>query len=120
MALHGHSLLTLRKGSERAMKATAGIHSNYHWRQFKYRYEVPDDVLADQFEHLNEEEGYDGFLEYRGYWYHVSDFMAASYPFSDTPPLFGWHGYLADTFFSGVVINISDDGEEYQIGTYLS
>ena len=36
------------------------------------------------------------------------------------PPEFmkGWDGYISDSFFSGVLIKISDDNEEYQIGTY--
>jgi len=31
-----------------------------------------------------------------------------------------WHGHKGDSFFSGTLIRVSDDGEEYQIATYLS
>ena len=31
-----------------------------------------------------------------------------------------WHGTNGDSYFSGVLIRISDDGEEYKIATYTS
>ncbi len=97
------------------------IRTNNHWRQFKYRDEVPAAVLADQFDWTNDahaEHGdySDGFIQYRGFWYHLGDFMAHRHG------EFGgkWHGSHGDSFFSGVLIELSDDGEEYRIATYTS
>lgn len=98
------------------------IKTNNHWREFAYRDDVPDDVLASQFDWTNkahEEHGdySDGFLQYKGHWYHLDDFMRFSSP---GHPFTEWHGYSSDTFFSGVLIRLSDDGERYQIATYTS
>jgi hypothetical protein len=89
--------------------------TNNHERQFKYGYEVPGSVLAD-FDHLNEDEQADGWIHYRNTWYHISDFMRCP----NSLNMREWHGYSSDSFFSGVVIKLSDDCETYRIGTYLS
>ena len=89
--------------------------TNHHWRQFKYRNEVPDNVLSEYFEHLDEDE--DGFFSYRGHWYHLSDFMR----FDDHAPFDSkWDGYCSDSFFSGVLLKYGDDCETYQVALYLS
>jgi hypothetical protein len=91
------------------------ITTNCRWRNLAYRSEVPAKVLADQFAHLTEEDGgLDGFFCYRGHWYHTSDFIVTS------GPLAGWHGYHGDSFYSGVVIRLHKDGEQYMVGTYLA
>jgi hypothetical protein len=98
------------------------IKANHQWRHFAYRADVPEDVLKDQFYHLDPDDALDGFFCYRGHWYHLSDFMRLSGPtspgFSEDLP--GWHGYHSDSMFSGVVIKVSADGERYQAGTYFS
>lgn len=93
------------------------ITTNNHWRDFVYRWDVPKKVLADQFDWTNdayEKDGdySDGFIQYRGHWYHLADFM--------TTPLDGWDGIATDSFFSGVVIKLSSDGEQYKIGLLIS
>jgi hypothetical protein len=93
------------------------IYTDNKWKQFKYRNEVPVKVLADYFDHLPEEEYGDGFIKYRKTWYHTSDFMRNS---GATDLTKGWDGYHSDSYFSGVLIKLSDDGEEYKIGTYIS
>jgi len=93
------------------------IITNKHWRQFKYEYEVPEEEL-EYYDHLTEDFGrYDGWISYRDRWYHVSDFMRLDdrSPFNNN-----WHGYHSDSFFSGVLIELSDCGEMYRIGTYIS
>jgi hypothetical protein len=91
------------------------ISTNNQWREFKRRDEVPAEILAGQFDwtiKANEEhDDYsDGFLEYRGTWYHLGDFMVGA-----PDP---WQGAHGDSFFSGVFIRVSDDGEQYKIATY--
>ena len=87
--------------------------TNRHWRNFSYRNEVPESVLTSEFDYLSEDEGFDGFFQYRKNWYHLSSFVrseAAS----------GWDGFAADSHFSGVAIKVSDNGEQYQVGLLLS
>lgn len=96
------------------MKVT--IKTNRNWRNFQYREQVPEKILASQFDHLDTEESYDQFFQYRGYWYHISDFMGAS----GMTELKNWDGYASDSYFSGVVVKVSRDGEQYQVGTYFS
>lgn len=96
------------------------IKTDRKWRNFKYGYEVPDKVIVQYFPHLNNDDGdaSDGFIHYRRRWYHVSDFMAVT----EGNPLeeMGFDGYLNDTYFSGVAIEISRDGEQYRIATFYS
>jgi len=88
------------------------IKTNRQWRSFRFRYEVPAKVLTKQFDWTNPEDYSDNFLCYRGHWYHLSEFMRGG------PE--GWQGCAADSYFSGVLINVSQDCEQYQIATYLS
>jgi len=93
------------------------IYTNKHNRQFKYRSEVPEKILADDFNWLNEDNGFDGFIYYRDRWYHLSEFMRIE---NNSPFDKYWQGYISDSFFSGVLIRFNDDGETYQIATYIS
>ena len=88
------------------------IITNNCWRDFSYRWEVPNQVLEAEFDWLNEEEASSGFIFYRGLWYHTSQFMRHA------PE--GWDGSHSDSFFSGIVIKLSDCGEQYKIGLYLA
>jgi hypothetical protein len=93
--------------------------TNGQWRDFVYRSDVPAKILSQQFDHLEEENSFDGFFCYRGHWYHLSDFMRSeTNMFGDAP--FKVDGYASDSYFSGVVIRISRDGEQYKVATYLS
>lgn len=93
------------------------IITNHNHRQFTYRSDVPHKVLTDQFEHLSEEDCIDGFFCYKDWWYHTSDFLRLEYAFPES--FEGWHGYLNDTAFSGVLIKCSSDNETYQVATFL-
>jgi hypothetical protein len=90
------------------------ITTDHKWRQFKYRYEVPAAVLADRFNYLSEDDAPDGFFNYRGWWYHTSDF---EYRAPDT--IGGFDGIHCDSFYSGVVLKISANGETYRAGTLI-
>jgi hypothetical protein len=87
------------------------VTTNNHWRDFSYRYEVPADVLVSEFDWLDEDDQ-DGFFRYRGVWYHLSMFLRTT--------IKGWHGIHNDSMFSGVLIEVSSDGEQYRIGTVIS
>jgi len=90
-----------------------GVTTDRKWKPFLYRNEVPEKVLNEDFDWLDEEDQ-DGFFRYRGNWYHLSEFLRTDTFEPD------WQGYLCDSMFSAVVLNLSDDGEEYMVGTYIA
>lgn len=94
--------------------AIVDIRTNNVHRPFAYRHEVPLKVLRDQFLHLEDE--IDGFIKYRGYWYHSSDFMSLQH----NSDLSNWDGYISDTYFSGIVIRITNGGNSCIMGRYYS
>lgn len=91
------------------------IRTNHAWRDFVYRSDVPAKVLESEFDYQDEEDTLDGFFCYRGCWYHLDQFMVC-----DGDTFKGWHAYLSDSFYSGVLIRVSNDGERYQVGTFYS
>ena len=88
------------------------IKSDRKWHNFKDWAELTDKQKAE-LDYIKDE--YESVLVYRGHPYALCDFMR---PDSGLFP--GWDGYSSDSFFSGVVIKISGDGDQYQIGTYIS
>ena len=113
--------MTSRRRASRGLRANASkvkISSDNKWHDFKYRDEVPTKVLKNQFDHLDEDDVIDGFIKYRNHWYHLSDFMRIPDAGGDDP-FKGWQGNAADGYFSGVLIKLSNDGEQYKIGTYI-
>lgn len=111
------------------------ITTNSHKRLFSHRDDVPEKVLRDQFDYQDPEEAQGGFLRYKGCWYHIDQFMLepdtaldealhieARELGYDKSPNFGfegWDGYRPDSFYSGVLIKVSDDFETYTVATYI-
>lgn len=94
------------------------IYTDNKWKDFKYRDEVPAKVLREEFDYQDEDEVYDGYFKYRGSWYHTDEFMRFG---PGMPSEFRkWDGYLSDSFYSGVLIKISPDGEQYKVGTFIA
>jgi hypothetical protein len=97
------------------------IATNNQWRNFKYRYEVPESVLKSDFDWMKkpyEDWGYeDSFIQYKKNWYHLSEFERID---KNSPFPKNWTGYSSDSFFSGILIQLSEDGEQYKIGWYYS
>lgn len=94
------------------------IRTNKRWREFLPREAVPKKILKSEFDWTDEDHEKNGdysddFICYRGWWYHLSQFMRLE----ATP---GWDGGHGDSFFSGVLIKLSSDEEQYQIATYTS
>ena len=92
------------------------INTDNKWKQLRYGYEVEKRKDFKDYDWMEEDEKHDGWIIYRRRLYHLSDFMRIE----NIPEFSGWDGYLSDTFFSGVLIKLSDDGERYKIGTYCS
>jgi hypothetical protein len=65
------------------------------------------DYLTDE-EFENED-----FIDYRGQVYAMSDFMRFNFipEVDDESPYHQWDGYINDTYFSGVLIKLCDDGD---------
>ena len=58
------------------------------------------------------------FVNYKGYWYDLSQFMFTK---GDSElENSGWEGYSPDSFFSGVVVRYVEDDEQVVMGTYYS
>jgi hypothetical protein len=92
------------------------IVTNHRWRRFLCGGAVPTSVMNDQFPHLDDCMREGGFIHYRDWWYHLSDFEVvdrAQQLHED-----GWQGYLTDTAFSGIALRINDAGDEFQICTW--
>jgi len=53
------------------------------------------------------------FFRYKKQIYDISDFMSSSH-------FKGWDAYYSDSFFSGLVIRVSDCGDGLKVGTYYS
>lgn len=96
------------------MTGTITIKSNNHWRNFLYGYELTDKEKQD-FDYLpaDDIDSHD-FIRYQGVILDPGEFMLCPQVFK------AWHGYQSDTFFSGTLIRVSEDGEQYQIGRYYS
>ena len=85
--------------------------SNWHWRDFLYRHDIPQVILESEFEWLDADEQC-GFFRYRGVWYHLSMFLHTS--------IAPWDGIHNDSAFSGVAVELSPDGEQYRVATLIS
>ena len=92
------------------------IKTNRHWHNYLYGYELTEEE-AKEFDYIGEDDfpSHD-FARYQGVIYDVQEFMSSG----RIPEFKDWDGYLSDSFFSGVLIKLSDDGEQYQIGMYYS
>ena len=89
------------------------IKTNGQSRPIVSRFEVPASILASEFGWTDPDDS-GSFFQYRGVWYSLEDFTRAP------ESLAGWDGCHGDSFFSGVVIRLTDDGESVVCGTYLS
>jgi len=92
------------------------VTTNNHPRYLKYRNEVPESVLEDIFDYLDDD-NLDGFFKYRGWWYHLSGFMRVE-PDGELEKA-GWSGIYVDSMFSAVLIKLLDD-EQIVVGMAYS
>ena len=75
--------------------------------------------IRQQFDYLTDTEFEDeSFITYKGYTYAMSDFMRIEFSAKESE-LYGWHGYSSDSYFSGVLIKLCDDGDVI-MGRYCS
>lgn len=106
------------------------IKSNNRWRNLLYGYELPAQ-WRKEFDWMEDEE-YENALfvkvgvgegrKKNNVWYYaLNEFMRVPKIHSEDGPAFAkWDGYMNDTYFSGVLVKVSSDGEQYKIGTFYS
>jgi hypothetical protein len=95
------------------------IITNNHPRNILYWYELTD---AEKKEHDYLNDDYkDGaqFVRYRGYCYYLSDFERIN-PGFPTSVIHKWHGFCADSYFSGILVRYTEDYEQVVMGLYLA
>ena len=92
------------------------IKTDHKWKPFRYQYEVERRKDYKDYDWMDENDKGDGWIIYLRRLYNLSDFMRIE----NIPEFSGWNGYHSDSFFSGVLIKVSQDGEQYKIGTYFS
>jgi hypothetical protein len=90
------------------------IKTNHQWRDLLHWHELTDGERA-RFDWLDTEDrhGEASFVRYRGWCYCLDEFMR-----SEALP--GYHGYAGDSYFSGVAIKLSSDGDRVQLATVYS
>lgn len=89
------------------------IISNGQARPIVSRHEVPAGTLAREFDWTDPAD-LGSFFKYRGVWRELGEFTRAP------ESLAGWDGFAGDSYFSGVVIRLADDGESVVCGRALS
>jgi hypothetical protein len=94
------------------------ITTNNQWRDFKYGYELTRKQLDDiiDFHDWSREYAmsYYGYVTAYGMVFSLDEFVKIDY--QDDEELSSWHGIYPLTFLSGVVIQVSPDGEQYKVG----
>jgi len=90
------------------------IITNNQWRPFLYSSELTPKE-AEDFDYMDDITE-STFLRYRGVVYDVGEFMRTA----KDDDLAAWDGYHGSSYFSGVLIKVSDCGDMYKIATYLN
>ena len=95
------------------------IITNNQPRQLLYWEELTEKEQGE-FDYLTPEDTTNQFVRYKGWVYDVHDMMAVR---AETLPadsfLRKWHGYVGDSYFSGVVLKWTVDADVI-MGTYFS
>jgi hypothetical protein len=97
------------------------IKSDKKWHTFKYGYELPK-KYRKEFDYLIDEE-YEtrSFAYYRRNYYDINEFQRMPKIQNEDGSEFAkWDGYMQDSYFSGILIKVSSDGERYKIGMFYS
>jgi hypothetical protein len=102
----------------------AKIITNHHTRPLLNSWDVPPAVLQSDFDWASEEEQY---FRYKGCYYALSNFVRLSKPGRLNPwnptiyaQFEAWDAKAEDSFFSGILIKLAQDGESVIVGLYLS
>ena len=98
------------------------IKTNNITRHLVYGYELSEKE-SSEFDYLTPDELNDReFVRYKGRVYDMGEFTRIDKPVAQHPQRDGWenwHGYISDSFFSGVLVRFLDDGESVVMATYF-
>lgn len=93
------------------------IKTDYKWKNFLCGYELTEKEKKE-FDWMNAEEIDTGsFLRYKKSVYGLNEFMVIP---QDNPFKGKWSGYISNSYFSGILIEISKDAEQYRIGRFYN
>ena len=74
--------------------------------------------MLEQFDYLSEEEfNQQSFVNYKGYWYDLGEFLLVG---DSEMAKLKWQGYHSDSYFSGIVVRYVENNERVVMGTYCS
>jgi len=100
------------------------ITTNNHYREILNAFELTKkhqkEMRATDEEMRKYEEDGIQFVVYQGYPHRLDDFMRIDFYSNNSPFPSFWHGHASDSFFSGLLIHISDDGDGVIVGRYCS
>jgi len=86
------------------------IYGNGQYREIDYK----------KPEWIDEEEEVEACFDYKGNTYFLSEFMRVDGFSSKIEDFEGFDGYRGDSFFSGLLIKLSDCGDCVKVYTYIS
>ena len=93
------------------------IKTDKKWKYLKSGDELPK-KWRKEFDYLTDAQYTDvRFAYYNKYYYDVQEFMRFEGG-NFRNEFSGWDGYSSDSYFFGIVIKLSSDGERYKIGYY--
>lgn len=94
--------------------------TNHHWREPLSGWELSESERKelDYIPDIDEQCG--RFFRYHRQIYDLREFMRIpDQPWAGTD-IRGWHGYMSDTYFSGILVKYDDDCERVMVGRYFS
>lgn len=97
------------------------ITSNYHrYEPVSWR-EIDDPATQAAFEYVGDDIDTPRFVKYRGEWYDINEFLCGA-AIRSQDGFESWDGFVADTFFSGILVKYMDNYDEgfVQMGRYCT
>lgn len=98
------------------MVKTMLIKCNNKPRQKIYGFELTDKQKAD-FDYIDDVDN-GTFFKYKGEIYDINDFMRVCDLHNN--PFNGYHGYISESFFSGILIKLCEDSDYIIVASYYS
>jgi hypothetical protein len=97
------------------------VTTNNQARDILYWYDLSEKEKAE-FDYIDgDNREWAEFVKYKGRVYDLNEFIRVEpEKLPHSSPLKGWHGYMSDTFFSGVLIKYASDYEMVILGRFYS
>ena len=95
------------------------IKTNHKFRDLLSHWDLTPKEL-EEFDYIEamRESGVNRFFRYRGCVYDAGEFTVVEK--GGELKAAGWHAYLSDSYFSGILIRYSGDFESVKVGAYFS